>query len=1093
MPAIYPQLMHDLRRLVSPAALETAGDAELLERFRRGRDEEAFAVLVRRHGPMVLRVCRRVLGDRHAAEDAFQATFLVLARRAGWIRRPTALAAWLFGTAQRVALKARARRACTVLPEDVPAAADDVLATLTVRELLARLDEEVQRLPERYRLPVILCCLEGKTQDEAARQLGWTAGSVKGRLERGRKRLHDRLVRRGIVPAATLAALEVARADAGSVLPSTLVHIAVRAAAEPGAAVGISAEALALAQAMTAPPLKCLLLLLLLTGGVLALASVGTPRIEEAPPPAAPKESPRAAPRQDRQGDPLPAEAVARIGSNRLRTQGRLRWSDYAPDGKSILSAAQPDKLQLWDAATGALQRTITTDVAWPSALAWSGDACVFFSSGTVRTIDLQSGQERRRLDLPDAKDAFRAQLSRGGEMLAVAELQGVVRLFDVRTGKEKHRLPCRANFPTGLAFTPDGKMLAVSGNTSAIQLFDTATGALRFELDTPLQEVGHINIAPDGRTLLAGSQSRRPIVLYDLVGRKEQARLEGDPEELGVICSAFSPDSKQLAVGSQWKYVSLHETATGKELRRLRTWPSCSSLAFSPDGNTLLVGIGGGALSQWDAASGRLRVASAHPYPGFNVLRFVDRDQHLLGIDEGHVVIDWKTGRTVRRFAESESYFPVWSGLAPDETLLVSTSEDGKTGVLLDAASGKLVRKLAGPGRITRYTRFSHDGKQLFTSSNDGVVRLWDTATGQLRHELKNHSSLLVERMVPSPDGHWLATASTDASARGDYDVRLWDLATGQLARRITPRRGSAFGMTFTPDSSALVVVGGQPGRASPQGEVSLFDVRTGREIHAFVGHKEGVSCVAVSPDGQTLATGGVDGSLLLWEIASARLRHRLVGHQSGVHGLAFSSDGALLAASSAEAPTYVWDIYDKQQAPAALAAAEQRRLWDQLASADPAEAFAAMRRLIGSGPPALALLRQHLRPAPAPDEQHLRELLQGLESESFTIRRRAYDELAKQGDRIEGLLRRANEQSRPLETRRRLEDLLKGLDTPGPERLRELRALEVLEQLGGPEAHRLLASLAAGPPAARWTRAAQAARDRLERRMAAADLGGP
>src|SRR5262249_11822915 len=149
--------------------------------------------LVARHGPMVARVCRRVLHDAHAADDACQAVFLVLARKASALRRPEALAAWLYGVAYRVAQKARAgqcRRAAGPLSADPADPRADPLAEVSVRELLAALDEEVQRLPEVYRLPVILCSLEGRSQEEAARLLGWSPGSLQGRLERGRKRLH---------------------------------------------------------------------------------------------------------------------------------------------------------------------------------------------------------------------------------------------------------------------------------------------------------------------------------------------------------------------------------------------------------------------------------------------------------------------------------------------------------------------------------------------------------------------------------------------------------------------------------------------------------------------------------------------------------------------------------------------------------------------------------------------------------------------------------------------------------------------------------------------------------------------------------------
>ena len=227
MPVSPSPLVHHLRRLV--ALRDPAPDAVLLERFSRERDEGAFATLLGRHGPLVLGVCRRILADFNAAEDAFQATFLILARRAASLRQPAELAGWLHGVAVRVALRARraATRRRTVQPRtDAPEPAAphaNPLAELTARELLAALDEEVSRLPEAYRLPVVLCALEGHSQEEAARRLGWTPGSVKGRLERGRKRLHARLVRRGLDLSVALAALEASQGVAPAVV-STMVR-----------------------------------------------------------------------------------------------------------------------------------------------------------------------------------------------------------------------------------------------------------------------------------------------------------------------------------------------------------------------------------------------------------------------------------------------------------------------------------------------------------------------------------------------------------------------------------------------------------------------------------------------------------------------------------------------------------------------------------------------------------------------------------------------------------------------------------------------------------------------------------------------------
>jgi RNA polymerase sigma factor (sigma-70 family) len=210
-----------IRSLLGAASVAETTDAQLLARFVAERDEAAFAEIVRRHGPMVHGVCRRMLGNAHDAEDAYQATFLVLSKRAGFVRKGGALSSWLHGVALRVAARlrqqVRKRTDQSPLPADVPQAERDDVSWREVRLLL---DEELARLPEQFRLPMILCYLEGKTRDEAAEELGWSLTTFRGRLERGRERLRRRLERRGVaLSAALLATLAAKHAEAA--LPTT--------------------------------------------------------------------------------------------------------------------------------------------------------------------------------------------------------------------------------------------------------------------------------------------------------------------------------------------------------------------------------------------------------------------------------------------------------------------------------------------------------------------------------------------------------------------------------------------------------------------------------------------------------------------------------------------------------------------------------------------------------------------------------------------------------------------------------------------------------------------------------------------------------
>jgi RNA polymerase sigma factor (sigma-70 family) len=228
-------------------------DRALLERFLEQHDSASFAALVRRHGPMVLGVCRRILGNVHDAEDAFQAVFLVLARKARSIAKQEALGSWLYGVAYRVALKARADSARRRRHERQAAERDEVRSQRceTRDDLGSILDEEVNRLPDKYRQPIVFCYFEGKTYQEAARLLGWPAGTVSVRLARARELLRSRLALRGLSLTPVVLAARLTESTASVVeaylLARATAGVAKRFMAD-GAAAGVSTQVIALTE-----------------------------------------------------------------------------------------------------------------------------------------------------------------------------------------------------------------------------------------------------------------------------------------------------------------------------------------------------------------------------------------------------------------------------------------------------------------------------------------------------------------------------------------------------------------------------------------------------------------------------------------------------------------------------------------------------------------------------------------------------------------------------------------------------------------------------------------------------------------------------
>jgi RNA polymerase sigma factor (sigma-70 family) len=312
-------------------------DADLLHAFLRRHEEEAFAALVVRYEGLVLGVCRRVLGNAHDAEDARQATFLVLAREAARVRQAEALPGWLYSTAHRIALQAKraAGRRRTREERICRGAAPDPVDDVMWREIRAALDEEIQRLPDPLRSAFLLCCMEGVSHAEAGKRLGIAEGSVSSRVTRARQRLHRRLERRGIELSAVLAAIAVGSAAQASMAPAARIALTeaglAYAAGRPGAGAGLSESIVALANGVsrTMWTMPKLVALVLVTAAVLGAAAK---LVADRPGPtqattaevAFARETPAPAPATSRNREPKPA--------SEMDLAGRV----LGPDGKPV-------------------------------------------------------------------------------------------------------------------------------------------------------------------------------------------------------------------------------------------------------------------------------------------------------------------------------------------------------------------------------------------------------------------------------------------------------------------------------------------------------------------------------------------------------------------------------------------------------------------------------------------------------------------------------------------------------------------------------------------------------------------------------------
>jgi WD40 repeat protein len=770
-----------------------------------------------------------------------------------------------------------------------------------------------------------------------------------------------------------------------------------------------------------------------------------------------------------------------------MRHWGYVRTLAFSADGQSLISAGGGG-LRVWEVATGKLRRRIALDVDWTVAFVQTAEGLAVASAPlktravTVQVFDPATGKVVRRTDMLGEASVANLTFSPDGKRLAYTGKDGVW-LYNATTGREAVRIPLAAGRRArDVAFSPDGKRVAICDVTDTVRIHDAVDGKELRALKRASDKVFHCRFSPDGRVLVTipYNDDERPgaCSVWDVAAGKERHRLQGPANS--VLVAEFSPDGKYLAMGCQYRDLVLWDVASGKEVRRFPTAGFFASLAFSPDGKSLAAASGEGVIRLWDVASGRVLPGSADPLVnGVHELHFSADGRRLIGTALMPIVWGPRTGREVRRFPNVPHQNWI-STPSPDESLL-ATADAGDIR-LSDARTGQEVRRLKGHEKFIWYVTFLPGGR-LASCGTDGTIRVWDVASGRELRKLTGGGNRTM-RLAGSPDGRYLASASDSRGPSGQYEVILWDLTAGREVRRLlVGRENQAYNVTFSPDGRRLAVAGGGSERAGP-GVVTVWDVATGREWRALAGHKEQVYQVAFAPDGRSLASGAFDGGLYLWELATGRRRHAFVGHETFVYSVAFSPDGRLLASASAEAPVYTWDVTGAEAPPRPAPTAEELgRCWDELAGADAEAAFGAMRRLAGAPAAAVPFLRERLKPVAAVPPERLRLLLADLDGNDFAARRRAAAELEALADIAAPELRKALGGASSAEVRRALQKALDGLDSPTPERLRAVRAVEALEWAGTPEAARLLDELARGAVGATLTAEAAAARDRLRK----------
>lgn len=1104
-PPIERVLSH-IHRLASRRGEDLVTDGTLLRRFAEDHDESAFAQLVERHADLVWGVCQRVLGASADAEDAFQATLLVLARKAAAIAKRDSLRSWLHGVAFRVARNVRRAVAVRSQRERRATSRESAEGTeeLSWREVRQVLDEELLCLPEKYRLPLLLCYLEGKTQDEAARQLGWEPGTFRGRLDRGRERLRRRLVRRGIglgsALTATLAVQCVAKAA-----PARLTADTVRAASlnAAGQAAAVSAPVAALAEGVLRSLFLAkvrLAVALFISFAVIAAGfgwaaqqeyAVNRSEAEQAADPPAPTPQPKPQTpkiRLDLYGDALPPGATARLGTVRGGHRGGINCLAFTPDNKALLSFGGDSTLRMWDPATGKeIRRFHQPLLFFPNAvIAANARTAAFIDSRTVHLWDLAAGKEFRRLSLPYF--GFHMALTPDGKTLASGDHNSVIHLWDTASGKEIRQLRGHKEFIDALAFSPDGKTLASGSRDRTVRLWDVAAGREIQRLD------GHelvdarngpsvyaVCFAPGGRALASADQ--KSVRLWDVAGGKEIRRFDTDKER-STAHLTFAPDGKVLAAGDR-KTVRLWDSVTGKEIRRVECPEKdggSGAMAFSSDGKTLALAWGYSELGLFDVETGKKsRQLNGRKLGWIEAVAFAPDSKTLVSGGQGNHAIrlwDAATGKEIQRLEGHESQVDSLAFL-PDGKTLASAGFD-MTIRLWDLAARREIRRSKWEiNRVLSKTAFSPDGKQMISGIADGTLRIWDVISGKEIRRFPVPQSLRTAAL--SPDGRTLAQVDFETA-------RLVDVGTGKVAHHLSLAYANlGTSAAFSPDGRTLAV--GYGSQDHQKGAVHLWEVATGKEIHRLHELRGALYAVAFSPDGRMFATAGFGETIRLWETVTGKEIRRFEGHEGKILSLTFAPNGTSLASVSEDATILLWDVqrFGRPRQTRSLADKDLREMWTTLAGADAAQAYTAIANMADAPGQAVPFLREHLRPLPAIPAKRLAQLLTDLDSPMFAARQKAAEELEKVGPAAEAALRKALAGKPTLEARQRLEQLLVRATVLAPDRLRELRAIQALEQVATPDAKQLLATLADKPGYTQRTRDdAQGALNRMAKRAA-------
>ncbi|MGP4047165.1 TIR domain-containing protein [Streptomyces sp. 2A115] len=557
-----------------------------------------------------------------------------------------------------------------------------------------------------------------------------------------------------------------------------------------------------------------------------------------------------------------------------MRTSRLPEPISYSPDGELLAVGSEDGGVLVCDAVTGTPLRTLDGHTGRVYAVKFRARVLATGSAdGTVRLWDPVSGRCRHRLWI-HPHGVWPVVLDAAGSLLATGDADGVVTLWDTASGTPLHRLPGHAAPVYSVAFGPDGATLVTGDASAAVRLWDIDTGRPLGELPGHQGAVFRTRFSPDGSLLATGDMGDGRAGTVRLWDLADRRVQHEFAGHSGRVYTLdFHPGGRFLASGDTEGEVRLWDLAAGGRAGLLGGCRGAVyQVLFDHDGRLLAAGDSAGVVRLWRIDPDADQVPGSPPAA---VPLSRQPSEH-----RGSV---WAC-----------KFRPHGDAPAPETgSLLVTGGNDGVVRIW-DPATGQGRRILRGHGRRIATLSFSADGSMLAAGGNDGVVRLWHSASGRRLRELTGQSDRLVSSVF-SPGGTLLATASSDG------DMYLWNAATGEYQREMDVETDHVWAEAFSPDGELLAT-------ANDDDTVRLWYRATGAHVATITDHFGRVRSIAFRSDGAVLATGCDDRKVRLWDMADRRITAVLDGHTDRVYTVVFAPDGSWLASASWDGQAVVW-----------------------------------------------------------------------------------------------------------------------------------------------------------------------------------------